>query len=134
MGRTRDGTRNRTGGAFLTLPPNNTPERHALVDILSGTHGAVTVACATRHCAALATSVEKAFADGGWTVTKIRKGGLGISGVQGLRVTGCGSRSSTAKIAEAVKKVTSREVEVVAEPSCSGDDDLDIVIGDKPED
>jgi hypothetical protein len=113
--------------------PLSRPEHNALLDVLrKSPPGAVTVACPKRTCAALATSVEKAFADGGWKVTRFRKRGIGVDGVVGLRVAGCG-HGTAGKIADAMGKITDQEVETEIEPACRGDGDVIVVIGDKPE-
>lgn len=107
--------------------PLTSAEQRALADVLkSAEPGSVTVACPLRTCAALATSIEEAFAKAQWNVTKVRKGGLGITGIQAIRVSGCNDKRLV-PIAKAVGAA-----ELVVEPACSGADEVVIVIGDKP--
>lgn len=112
--------------------PFTTTEKRAFVAMLrKDDHGSVTIACPLRTCAALATSLEDAFAEAGWHVTKLRKGGLGITGVQGIRVSGCNDPRLVA-IAHALAARTSPNVtEVDVNAACTGADEIIIVIGDR---
>jgi hypothetical protein len=55
--------------------------------------GNATVACATDACAKAMGSIATALKQKGWRVTTVEHGGVGIDGVQGLRVESCNERA-----------------------------------------
>ncbi len=109
--------------------PLSATERGALQDDLrKAKPGQVTVACGGTWCARLAGDVRGVFAAAGWKVTPINHGGLGIDGVAGLRVTACGFKAGA--VGEAIRKATSRPVEVIDEGACgNAPEELFLVIG-----
>lgn len=112
-------------------PPLNPRERASLADVLKKSDKArIVIACGSVYCSKLAAGVEKAFETAGWKVSKVHHGGLGIDGVTGLRLTGCGM--SPHALAIALQKITARNVQTIAEPNCTPNEpELMLVIGER---
>lgn len=95
-------------------------------ELKGGPPGSITIACGSAACSALEKSVAAVFAVIGWHVTQINHGGLGIDGVQGLRVDSCGVAADEVKAA--VERTTTRKIVVVHDGDCK-EPEIVFVIG-----
>ena len=110
----------------LAWAPLTTQEQTNLSTELRGTSGKIMIACAGDYCRALADGVAGIFARAGWQVSRVNHGGLGISGIVGMRADSCGI--GAAKLRAAIEKATPRKIEVVGDGPC----DAKWINGDRP--
>lgn len=90
--------------------------------------GFVTVVCGSADCKPLASGVVALFQNAKWRVKTIWHGGLGIDGVQNIRVNSCGGQANG--IAAALRDATPRKIEVIDDGKCpDGEKEIFVVVG-----
>src|SRR5271168_4932357 len=79
--------------------------------------GHLTIACGGSWCKEISISLEGIFEQAGWKIKKIHHGGLGIDGVEGIRIDSCGVQEKL--MHDVLAKLKSRKIEDVDEGVCT---------------
>ncbi len=104
-------------------------ERRRLLEVLRPFPSPVLIVCAGTWCQGLAEDLAGVFRDAAWKVQRTSSGGLGVDGVRGILVNGCGGIGD--RLRRALTDSTKRKIDHVDDGPCqtAGDQTVAIVLG-----
>ena len=124
---------NRTNGAENRWPVLTSDEVRALRNqVRKLPPETITVACETMNCRDLADGIADILADvPGWKVTKLHRGGFGITGVTGIRIEP--HEPATENLQRAIESATKLKVDLVETTRAQmNSTETFMVVGSKP--